>query len=209
MQSIDKVLRLRIVLISSVGIFILFFLPTVFYNIMTQSSIYTKDIPTTQTAIVFGAGVWPGGQVTPYLRHRLEAAYDLYSSGKVTQILVSGDNSIKDYDEPTAMRDYLIAKGVPPKNIIADYAGFDTYDTCYRAANVFGLKDVTIVTHGYHMPRAVTTCESMGIKVVGYPVEWGKEYTQFKLQYLFREMLATNKSVLDNYILHPEPTFAE
>jgi vancomycin permeability regulator SanA len=81
--------------------------------------------------------------------------------------LVSGDNMAPEYNEPDAMRDYLIKGGVPADKVIADYAGFDTYDSCVRAKRIFHVSKLIIVTQGYHLPRAVATCRALGIEASG------------------------------------------
>lgn len=124
------------------------------------------SVPYRPVAIVFGAGV-VGNQPTPFLARRLDVALDLYRRGKVTVLLVTGDNSSPDYDEPTAMRDYLTARGVPADRIVRDFAGFDTWESCVRAKKVFGVGSATLVTQDFHLPRALTLCRSAGIDAVG------------------------------------------
>lgn len=94
------------------------------------------EVPATDVAIVFGARVWQGGRLTPKLEDRVLTAIDLYRSGKVKKLLMSGNNSRVQYDEPTAMRNYAIGRGVPAQDIVLDFAGFHAYDTCYRAQSV-------------------------------------------------------------------------
>ena len=109
-------------------------------------------------AIVLGASVWAPGEPSPWLKYRLETAAGLYQSGRVDAILVSGDNSRIDYDEPTAMRDYLVGLGIPSEAIALDYAGFDTYDTCVRAHKIFGVDEALLVSQDFHVSRAVAVC---------------------------------------------------
>ena len=126
------------------------------------------SVPYEPVAIVFGAGA-PGGQPTPYLSRRLDVALDLYRRGKVTVILVTGDNSRPDYDEPTVMRQYLVDRGVPAARIVRDFAGFDTWASCVRAKKIFGVAHATLVTQDFHMPRALLLCRSAGIDAYGVP----------------------------------------
>ena len=118
---------------------------------------YGEDGDTAEApvAIVLGASVWAPGEPSPWLKYRLETAAGLYESGRVDAILVSGDNSRVDYDEPTAMRDYLVGLGVPSEAIALDYAGFDTYDTCVRARRIFGVDQALLVSQDFHVSRAV------------------------------------------------------
>ena len=113
------------------------------------------------------AGVRANGQLSPMLRDRMDAAIRLYQSGTVGKILVSGDNSTVNYNEPGRMYDYAVARGVSPADITRDYAGRRTYDTCYRASAIFGVKEALLVTQRFHLPRALFTCRSFGIDAVG------------------------------------------
>ena len=110
---------------------------------------------------------------------------------------MSGDNRFANYDEPTAMRDWLVAHGVPADAVVPDFAGRDTYDSCTRAKRIFGVDRVLVVSQGYHLPRAVTTCRAVGLDAEGvgdwtaraYPVQWAAGAR--------REKLADAKAVLD------------
>ena len=138
-------------------------------------------------AIVLGAAVHADGQPSPWLAHRLDVAADLYTSGRVEAILVSGDNRRAGYDEPTVMHRYLLSQGIPDQAVAVDYAGFDTYDTCVRARRVFGIERALLVTQDFHEPRAVAICRSVGVDVdgvgdsrarsdrIGWTVSWMRE----------------------------------
>src|SRR5260221_2047315 len=104
-------------------------------------------VPAQKVAIVFGAGLTRSGEATPILKDRVETAAKLYFAGKVEKLLMSGDNRFLNYNEPEAMRQYALALGVPNADIVLDYAGRRTYDTCYRAKAIFGVKDAIVVTH--------------------------------------------------------------
>ena len=125
------------------------------------------DTATAPVAIVLGAAVRPSGEPSPWLRYRLDTAARLYRSGRVEAILVSGDNGQENYNEPVAMRRYLVAAGIPDEAIALDYAGFDTYDTCVRARRIFGVTRAIIVTQDFHEPRAVSVCRAAGIEASG------------------------------------------
>jgi SanA protein len=125
-----------------------------------------ERVPQRPVAVVFGAAVY-GDRLSAVLRDRVETAIDLYQTGQVDRILVSGDNSSDFYDEPGAMRDYAIERGVPPEDILVDPAGHRTYDTCYRARNVYGVESAVLVTQAFHLPRALLTCGGMDIDAVG------------------------------------------
>ncbi|MCA9865274.1 MAG: YdcF family protein [Anaerolineales bacterium] len=133
-----------------------------------QRSIYQQpDVPGGQVAVVFGAAVYGNGRLSPVLRDRVDTAIALYKTGQVDHILVSGDNRNADYDEPGAMMAYAIDNGVDPIDITADRAGHRTYDTCYRAGHVFDVRNAVLVTQQFHLPRALLTCEGLGIEAVG------------------------------------------
>lgn len=127
-------------------------------------------VPTRRVAIVFGAQVLPGGQLSVALAHRVDAGIDLYRAGKVTQLLMTGDSREENYDETSAMRDYAIVRSVPASAILLDPAGLRTYDSCYRARSIFGIgnDEAILVTQEYHLPRAIYTCARLGVRAVGY-----------------------------------------
>jgi vancomycin permeability regulator SanA len=154
------------------------------------------SVPETPVALVLGAQIYPDGTPSPYLKGRLDTAKRLYDAGKVRAILVSGDNGDKHYNEPDGMRNYLIRKGVPATQVIADYAGFDTYDSCVRAKRIFGVDRLTVVTQGYHLPRAITTCRLIGLDAEGvgeYTTDFGPVWRYGQL----RELGASMKMVVD------------
>lgn len=129
---------------------------------------YTVDTaPRRDVALVFGASVRPDGRPSAYLAARLDLALELYQRGTVRAILVSGDNGEEHYNEPEAMSAYLIARGVPASQVVADYAGFDTYASCVRARKVFGATEVIAVSQTYHLPRAIATCRGVGVDAIG------------------------------------------
>lgn len=174
-----------------------------------------EDVPTRPVAIVLGAGV-VGDEPSPTLAQRVDAGVALLDAGRVEHLLVSGDNSRPGYDEPTVMRDRALAAGVPRQQVTRDFAGFDTYDSCARARQVFGVEAAVIVTQAYHLPRAVATCRALGIDAVGLalpdwshrPDEVGFGYPPSLVASLQgREYLAAVKAVADVEVLRPEPTF--
>lgn len=129
----------------------------------------TADAPAAEVAVVFGAGLW-NGRPTPYLADRLDAAAELYRTGKVKVVLVTGDNSRTEYDEPDAMRTYLTEHGVPDERIVSDYAGFDTWDSCVRAKEIFGVERAVLISQGFHIRRAVALCQAAGLDSYGVGV---------------------------------------
>jgi SanA protein len=127
-------------------------------------------VPTRRVAIVFGAQVLPGDRLSAALAHRVDAAIELYRAGKVAQLLMTGDNREDTYNEPDAMRDYAIARGIPASAILTDPAGLRTYDSCARARAVYGVGagEAIVVTQEYHLPRAIYTCVGLGVDAVGF-----------------------------------------
>jgi len=133
-----------------------------------HSSIYDQtQVPEKPVALVFGAAVYGNGRLSPILRDRVDTAVALYHAGVVDHLIVSGDNRAADYDEPGAMMNYAIDQGVDPAHITADRAGQRTYDTCYRANRVFKVSNAVLVTQEFHLPRALLTCQGLGIDAVG------------------------------------------
>jgi vancomycin permeability regulator SanA len=125
-------------------------------------------VPAAPVVLVLGAKVYePGDQPSPFLAARLELARQLYVAGTVKVILVSGDNSRPDYNEPGGMVRWLTDHGVPAAKVVADYAGFDTYDSCARAKLIFGVTRLIVVTQTYHIQRAVSLCRHLGIDADG------------------------------------------
>jgi vancomycin permeability regulator SanA len=116
---------------------------------------------------VLGAGLNGDGSPKPYLRVRLEDTLRLYLDGKVRAILVSGDHGQVDYDEVAAMTTWLVEQGVPARKVVADHAGFDTYDSCVRAYKTFGVRAALVVTQEFHIRRAVFLCRQAGIDAAG------------------------------------------
>jgi vancomycin permeability regulator SanA len=167
-----------------------------------------SDVSHHQVALVLGAGLNSQGGVNWFLRDRMNGAIRLYRAGKVDGLLLSGDNHVTSYDEPAAMKTYALSQGVPAAAITVDDAGFNTYDSCYRAHAVFGVTSAEIVTQGYHLPRAVYLCRSLGIDADGLSVpDWGKLPTTNMVHYQVREVLADVKAMWDADVTHPSPRY--
>ncbi|MEV4095586.1 SanA/YdcF family protein [Streptosporangium saharense] len=171
-----------------------------------SSPSWTSEVPPAPTALVLGAAA-PGGQPSPMLARRLDISAELYRSGRVRALLLSGDNGRKDYDEPTAMRDYLLARGVPERALVLDYAGFDTWDSCVRARQVFGASRVTVVTQLFHLPRAVTLCRAAGLETFGVGDDSATRWASTTYASSVREFGAAAKAFLDAVVLRSSPVF--
>jgi SanA protein len=129
----------------------------------------TQNVPPHRVALVLGTSPKiVGGSRNLFFERRMDAATDLWKSGKVKRILVSGDNGTRQYNEPLAMKRALIKRGVPREAIVCDYAGFRTLDSVVRAKLVFDLEDCTIVTDDFHLPRALYIADQKGLNAVGF-----------------------------------------
>jgi vancomycin permeability regulator SanA len=160
------------------------------------------DVPAAPVAVVFGA-LLDGDRPSYFLAARLDLAASLFARGKVATILVSGNDNGRGYDEPDAMRGYLVAHGVPGGRIVADHAGFDTWDTCARAHDVFGVDRAILVTQRFHIARAVTLCRANGVDGWGIGIDsrW-TGFTSTCYGYV-REYFAAGKAMWDVLVASP------
>lgn len=197
---IGKVLRTAFVL----G-FLALILPRVLTGLHTLNRLYsTETVAARPVAIVFGAGLWWNGEPTPVLRDRVATAVELYNSGKVSWLLMSGSQS-GTYNEPQAMFDYAVNLGMPAEAIVLDNAGDRTYDTCYRALHTYNIQNAILVTQRFHQPRALYTCNKLGIEAIGVEAD-RREYRRSSLMYWnLRELPATLFAMLDVHLLQPKP----
>lgn len=183
---------------------VLALLPATWLYVSTADRLHsTADVPRTKVAVVFGAGLWDG-EPSPYLAHRLDAAAKLYRANRIEVVLVTGDNSREDYDEPDAMRAYLTRHGVPDTRIVSDYAGFDTWDSCVRAKRIFGVDRAVLISQDFHIRRAVALCEAAGIDSYGVGVAAKHDVTWYYGG--TREVFAAGKAAVDA-LFHPDPRF--
>jgi SanA protein len=165
------------------------------------------EVPASPVAIVFGAGYWPSGRLSNALADRMETAIVLYELGKVNKLLLTGDNRVADYNEPAAMAEFAQARGVPREDLVLDYAGRRTYDSCYRARAIFGVEQAILVTQAFHLPRALFTCERLGLSVVGLAAD-RRGYSR-ALWYEMREVAALSRAWLDLNLFKPQPVLGE
>lgn len=168
--------------------------------------IYTANqVPPADAVLILGAYVRPDGNLSDMLRDRVTVGYDLYEKDKVPKILVSGDHGRKDYDEVNSMKSFLKGKGVSGQDIFMDHAGFSTYESMYRARDIFQVKRVIIVTQHYHLLRAIFIARSMGLEAYGVSSDL-HDYRAAMDMYEVREMAARNKDFWA-VIFKPQPTF--
>lgn len=159
-----------------------------------------KDI---DCIIVLGAGIW-GDKPSPMLEDRLLEAIDLYQNNVSSKIIMSGDHGRQDYDEVNTMKSFAIEKGVPSESIFMDHAGFSSYESIYRAKEIFGAKKIVIVTQKYHLYRALYIANQLGIEAYGIGAD-PRQYVGATYREL-REILARNKDFI-KCIFKPEPTY--
>src|SRR5258706_4667235 len=157
----------------------------------------TSTVPSQKVAIVFGAGLTRSGEATPILKDRVETAAQLYFAGKVEKLLMSGDNRFLNYNEPEAMRQYALALGVPQDDIVLDYAGRRTYDTCFRAKAIFGVTKAILVTQKFHLPRAIFLCNMLGVDGMGVAADNFIYRKRSLLYWNLRELPATITAFAD------------
>ena len=153
--------------------------------------------------IVFGAGIW-GDKPSPMLQDRLDEAIKLYEEGIAPKLIMSGDNGREGYDEVNVMKDYAINKGIPSEDIFMDHAGFSTYESIYRAKEVFKVEKAIIVTQKYHLYRALHIGNKLGINVTGVGADPRKYSGQIFRE--LREILARNKDFIQA-IFKLKPTY--
>jgi SanA protein len=182
-------------------------LPWIYILWRSQSRIYqtVEEAPSAPVAIVFGAGLYRDGTPMPVLADRVVTAVELYKAGKVRKLLLTGDNRFPEYNEPEAMRRYAISLGVPEADLVNDYAGRRTYDSCYRANFVFQVKKAILVSQEFHLPRAVYLCDQMGIDSVGVAADRRTYRKSSLLLWNLREWPACFFAILETQITHPQP----
>jgi vancomycin permeability regulator SanA len=196
---------LRLTLITLTIIVGAMALPRAYANAAYNPKIFSpKDSPSAPVAIVFGAGLNRNGTASLVLRDRVDTAIQLYKTGKAQKLLFSGDNTSLNYNEPQAMKDYAISKGMSANDITLDYAGRRTYDTCLRAKEIFGVSKAILVTQNYHLDRALLTCDGLGLNVQGVSADLNP-YPQTALRFWWlREFPATTQALWDLYIIAPD-----
>ena len=163
------------------------------------------EIAPRAVALVLGTAPKVGESKNLFFEGRINTAAQLWHDRKVRHLLVSGDNSRREYDEPSAMRDALVSRGVPVNAITLDYAGFRTLDSLVRAREVFGLREIIVVTDDWHQPRALFLARAAGIDALGCSsrdVPW-----RISVKTRVREWASRVKAVVDVYVLRTKPRF--
>lgn len=173
------------------------------YTSITE--IKTENPP--RVAIVLGAKVWENGEPSDALYDRIITAVELYRAGRVNKILMSGDNPNADYDEPTAMKATAVKLGVPETDVVLDFAGRRTYDTCFRAKEIFAVEKAIVVTQEFHQPRALYLCNNLGVGSIG--ITANRRKYQGTDYWTFREFFSTASAWFEINFLSFQPVGGE
>lgn len=173
--------------------------------IKATANVYiTEEVPEVDCILVLGAGLTEEGTPSLVLRDRLDRGIELYRQGVSERLLMSGDHGREGYDEVNAMKQYAVDAGIPADAVFMDHAGFSTYESIYRARDVFQVKSMALVTQPYHEYRAVYIAEKLGLEVYGTP----SRATQYQGSWMLevREKLARTKEFF-NLMIQPEPSY--
>jgi len=173
----------------------------------TEQQTYNNidSIPSRNVGLVLGTNEIWHCEENPFFENRIEAAAELYKAGKIKYIIVSGDNHVKNYDEPVAMKNALVRLGIPPSAIFLDYAGFRTFDSVIRCRDVFSQDTITIISQQFHNERALFIANYFKMHAIAFNAKNASE--SFSVQTYLREYLARCKAVLDLYVLNTHPKF--
>lgn len=201
MKKIIKYIAIILVIIIAIILIINFYVKTT-----TKKQIISEteaNIENVDCILVLGAGIW-GDKPSPMLEDRLLQAISLYNNNVSSKIIMSGDHGKQDYDEVNIMKQFAIEKGVPSEDIFMDHAGFSSYESIYRAKEIFKAKKIIIVTQEYHLYRAIYIANQLGIEAYGVGSD-PRQYVGATYREM-REILARNKDFV-KCIFKPEPTY--
>lgn len=209
MKPTHKRTLLRLAVFGLLGAFVCVLAARHLVLSTSRDRVYTElttGIRPANAALVLGcAKTPPDGRGNLYFKYRVAAAAELYHAGLVRHLIVSGDNSRKDYDEPTDMKNALVARGIPAERIHCDYAGFRTLDSVVRAREIFQQERIIVVSQEFHAQRAVYLARHHGIDAIGFAAQ--DVTSPAGLRTRLRENLARVKAVLDVHILRTSPKF--
>lgn len=163
------------------------------------------SVPAKRAALLLGTSKYSYGRENLFYNYRIDAAHELYEAGKVKAILISGDHSRADYDEPSQMKADLVARGVPSQYITLDYAGLRTLDSIVRARQIFGIEDYIVVSQKFHCERALYIARAKNQRAVAYLARKVEGFSGMKIR--LRETLARLKAFLDVRVLGTQPRF--
>lgn len=163
------------------------------------------EVPTNRVGLLLGTSKFlSDGRSNLYFRYRIDAAASLYHAGKISRIIISGDNGTVSYNEPLDMKNELLARGIPDSAMYLDYAGFRTYDSVLRANAIFGQQGFTIISQRFHAARAVYIARRLGLNTVGFCAQDVDAYNGFKTR--VREVFA-RMGVYVDFIINRSPRF--
>lgn len=206
MKTLIKKLFIAIIILILIGLIALFVINGIVKSAADGRLLSIEEAASLDAdcILVLGAGVYSGGQPSPMLSDRLDYGIRLYENGAASKLLMSGDHGRVDYDEVNVMKEYAMERGVPSRDVFMDHAGFSTYESLYRARDIFEAESILIVTQEYHMYRALYIAEQLGLEAYGvcsdpreYAVQWYRD---------IREVAARAKDFIQ-CIHMPEPTF--
>lgn len=202
MKKIFKILIVIAIISIILVLSINFYVVGIAKNKMIKDNDYSllKDV---DCILILGAGIW-GDKPSPMLQDRLDEGIKLYNEGIAPKIIMSGDHGREEYDEVNIMKEYAIEQGVPSEDIFMDHAGFSTYESIYRAKEIFDADNIVIVTQEYHLYRALYIADKLNINAYGVNSD-PRKYSGQTFREL-REILARNKDFI-NCIIKPEPTY--
>ena len=212
MTHLKKFLKviMHIIIYGFIGGFFLVGLVRIGILIQGRTKTYLpENVPAEPVALVLGAGLNRDGTPGVVLRDRVETAAELYFSGKVEKLLMSGDNTSQFYNEPGAMQAYALTLGVPEADIVLDYAGRRTYDSCYRAKVIFNVDRLIVVTQAFHLPRAIFLCNAFEIDVSGVTADDAHYNRRGYIFWWTREIFASSVAVWDVFFAQPEPILGQ
>jgi SanA protein len=210
-QIVGRKKKLSIGLLFLVSVSVLGLVSILIINLFVTSSVKDKIITVDEAALldsdcilILGAGVWDGGRPSYMLEDRLLQGIELYENGAADRLLMSGDHGRKEYDEVNVMKQFAIDRDINSEHIFMDHAGFSTYESLYRARDVFQADRIIIVTQEYHLYRALYLAEKLELDVYGVASE-PRRYAGQEIRNV-REILARVKDFF-TVIIQPEPTY--
>ena len=204
----EEVLKCGIIIIVVIAVIAIIALGiNLFVRLSTKKQIIKENeysnLSDVDCIIILGAGIW-GGKPSPMLEDRLQEGIKLYQNNVADKIIMSGDHGKKEHDEVNIMKNYVVERGIPSEDIFMDHAGFSTYESIYRAKEIFQAKKIVIVTQKYHLYRALYIANRLGIEAYGV----GSDPRQYEgaTNREIREILARDKDFI-KCIFKPNPTY--
>ncbi len=207
-MKLKKNKKIKYILMGGIGVAVLFFVISNLLMIAVEKKKIVSDEAladlNADCILILGAAVWANGQPSHMLADRLDEAIRLYQKGICKTIIVSGDHGREEYDEVNTMKKYLINAGLPSEDIFMDHAGFSTYESVWRAKEIFGVEKMIVVTQEYHMYRALYISRRLGIEAFGAPADPRTYVGSFKRN--LREWIARDKDII-YCLFRVKPTF--